>query len=251
MSQSDLLKDKIALITGCNRGIGRAILERFAEEKAVVYASARIEGSIDDIALELSEKYNTVVIPVYFDVTDIVSLKQVFTKINKEQKRLDCLVNNAGKMQDALIGMVTENLMQELFSVNVFAVINMIQYAAKFMIRQKSGSIINISSIIGTNGNPGQIVYSASKGAVVSLTKTAAKELAHNNIRVNAIAPGIIDTDLLVNVNSDIISNRISKIAMGRIGLPEDVANVAVFLASNLSNYVTGQTIGVDGSVLI
>lgn len=251
MLASKLLQGKVALITGCNRGIGKSILERFAEEGAIIYATARKEGALDEIASELSNKYYTCITPIYFDVTDSNSVKEAFLKINKDKKQLDCLVNNAGIMHDALIGMVSEKLMHEVFSTNVYSVINLIQYASKFMIRQQAGSIINISSIIGTNGNAGQIVYSASKGAVISLTKSAAKELASKNIRVNAIAPGVIDTDLLSSLSSSVLSNRISNIAMGRFGTPKEVADVAVFLASDLSRYVTGQIIGVDGSTLI
>lgn len=250
-SNSKLLKNKIALITGCNRGIGNALLEKFAANGAIVYACARQDGILYEEAKELSQRYSTTIIPVYFDVTDINSIKQVFIQINKEQKRLDCIINNAGIMEDALIGMATETVMQKTFAVNVFAPINMIQYASKLMKRQNSGSIINISSIVGTNGNSGQIIYSASKGAVISLTKTAAKELAPCNIRVNAIAPGMIDTAMFRSIGEPRISERISKIGMGRLGTPEEVADLALFLASDLSAYVTGQIIGVDGSAII
>lgn len=246
-----LLENKIALITGCNRGIGKSILEKFATNGATVYACARKVGTLDELAFELSSKYNSTIIPVYFDVTDLNAMKQTFMKINKDHKRLDCIVNNAGIMEDALIGMATETVMHKTFAVNVFAPINFIQYAAKLMKKQKSGSIINISSIVGTNGNPGQIVYSASKGAVISLTKTAAKELADHNIRVNAIAPGMIDTAMFRSIGENRVLERVSKIGMGRLGTAEEVADVALFLASDLSVYVTGQIIGVDGSAII
>jgi 3-oxoacyl-[acyl-carrier protein] reductase len=250
-SSSELLKNQIVLITGCNRGIGKAILETFARNGAIVYASSRKEGIMDELAKEFSKKYSTTIIPLCFDVTDVNAIKQAFTMINKEHKRLDCLVNNAGIMQDALIGMATETNIQNTFNVNVFAVINLIQYATKLMKKQNSGSIINVSSIVGTYGNPGQIVYSASKGAVISLTKTAAKELASYNIRVNAITPGMIDTDMFRSIGEPRISERILKIGMGRLGTPEEVANTALFLASDMSAYVTGQIIGVDGSAII
>lgn len=246
-----LLEGKIALITGTNRGIGRAMVEIFARNGAIVYANARKEGSVDAFSAELSEKYSTQIVPVYFDVTDISAVKTAFMFINKERMRLDVLVNNAGIMRDALIGMVSNDVMNEIFSVNVFAVINTIQYATKLMTRQKGGSIINISSIVGTNGNPGQIAYSASKGAVISLTKTAAKELAPQGIRVNAIAPGMIDTDMFRSIGEERIQAHIAKIKMGRLGSPDDIANTAVYLASDLSKYVTGQIIGVDGAAII
>jgi len=248
---SKLLQNKVVLITGCNRGIGKALLEKFAMNGAIVFASAREIGILDKEALLLSEKYQTTIVPVYFDVTDLKGIQQVFMRINKEYKRLDCVVNNAGVMEDALIGMATEAIIQKTFSVNVFAPINMIQYATKIMKKQGGGSIVNISSIVGTNGNAGQIVYSASKGAVISLTKTAAKELAPNNIRVNAIAPGMIDTAMFRSIGEPRISERISKIGMGRLGTPEEVADAALFLASDLSVYITGQIIGVDGAAII
>lgn len=250
-SKSNLLTNKVVLITGCNRGIGKAILEKFAENGAIVYPSARQPGSLDIIAEELSSKYKTKIIPVYFDVRNSNAIKEVVLKINKEFKRLDCVVNNAGIMEDALIGMATERNMQDTFAVNVFAVINIIQYVAKIMKKQQSGSIVNISSIVGVNGNAGQIVYSASKGAVISLTKSAAKELAPFNIRVNAISPGMIDTDMFRSIGETRVNERIQKIGMKRMGSPEEIANTALFLASDLSKYISGQIIGIDGVTII
>jgi 3-oxoacyl-[acyl-carrier protein] reductase len=248
ISTSKLLIGKVVLITGCNRGIGKAMAERFAEEGAIVYVNSRKLSSLDSFSQELSIKYSTSIIPIYFDVNDSLAVKQAFIRINLEQKRLDCLINNAGIMQDALIGMITKTSLQEHFNTNVFAVVDLIQFAYKLMRKQKSGSIINISSIVGVEGSIGQMAYSATKGAVISITKTASKELAPNNIRVNAIAPGVINTDLLLNVNQVKMASIKSKIGIGRIGAPEDVANLAVFLASDLSSYITGQIIGVDGS---
>lgn len=169
----------------------------------------------------------------------------------KNHKRLDTLVNNAVIMKDALIGMVSKTSMEETFSVNVFAMMDLLQLGTKLMSRQKSWSIINLASIVGVNGNRGQLVYSASKGAVISLTKTAAKDLAPKNIRVNALAPGMIDTDMFNSVGPEHLQEWIDNIGMGRLGKPLDVARVCVFLASDLSEYVTGQIIGVDGSGIV
>jgi len=242
---SNLLTGKVAIITGCNRGIGKGILKCFAEQGAIIYAVVRLEGSLDDFA------ETTSVIPCYMDITESKSIKDLILRIKKEQGRLDILVNNAGVMQDAILGMITDSQIKNTFDVNVFAMINMIQYAVKLMTRQKSGSIINMTSIMGVNGNSGQIVYSASKGAVISLTKSAAKELASQNIRVNAIAPGIIETDLLKNLSGEMYNEKISKVGMRRVGKPIDIAGTTLFLASDLSNYVTGQIIGVDGSMSV
>lgn len=246
-----LLDNKVCLITGTSRGIGAETARRFAEEGAIVYVNARKEGCIDERSQEWERLYNTSVIPVYFDITDEYAAKQAVIRIKKEQGKLDVLVNNAGVMRDALIGMVNKELMNEIFSVNVFAVMNMLQLANKLMSRQKFGSIINLSSIVGVEGNAGQLVYSASKGAVAALTKTAAKELAPNNVRVNAIAPGMIDTDMFRSIGEEKIDQHLAHIKMGRLGTPNDIANAIVFLASDLSTYITGQVLGVDGEALV
>lgn len=247
----NLLFRKIVLVTGCNRGIGKGILTRFAEEGAIIYAAARQDGCLDNYASALESKYNTKVIPVYFDVRDTHEAKKAIMRIKKEQGHLDILVNNAGIMKDALIGMINDQMLKDIFDVNVFAVINMIQLAYKLMSRQKSGSIINLSSIVGIEGNAGQMAYSASKGAVVALTKTAAKELAPLNIRVNAIAPGMIDTDMFRSIGEEKIERHLKNIKMGRLGDPIDIANAAVFLASDLSKYITGEVLGVDGEAMV
>lgn len=246
-----LLTNKVALITGTSRGIGKTIVEQYALNNAIIYANARTEGSIDDYVNKLQAEYNTTIMPLYFDVTDISAAKAAILRIKKEHGKLDVLVNNAGIMKDALIGMIPSENMHEVFETNVFAVMEMIQLASKLMIRQKSGSIINISSIVGVYGNKGQLVYSASKGAVISLTKTAAKELAQYNIRVNAIAPGMIDTAMFRSIGEIHQSELIKNIGMGRVGTPQDVANACVFFASDLSQYVSGQILGVDGSAIV
>lgn len=265
----DLLKGKVCLVTGASRGIGRAIAERFAACGAIVYANGRREGCLDELlehnlsvskgmvseaehgTEETDERTGGRIFPSYFDVTDTAAAKKEFMRIKKEQGHLDVLVNNAGIMKDALIGMVSREDILHTFEVNVFAVMEMLQLAVKLMARQKSGSIINISSIVGTNGNKGQLVYSASKGAVISLTKTAAKELAPQNIRVNAIAPGIIDTDMFRSIGEEKMQQKLSLIGMGRPGTPEDIADACIYLASDLSQYVTGQVLGVDGCEVI
>lgn len=246
-----ILKNKICLITGTNRGIGAALLERFAAEGAIVYANSRDVDSINKKAEELNSKYDTRVIPVYFDVRDTAAVKTAIMKIQKEQGRLDALVNNAGIMKDALIGMASKDLMRDIFETNVFASMELLQYAARLMKRHNSGSIINFASIVGVHGNKGQIVYSASKGAVISMTKTAAKELAPNNIRVNAVAPGMIDTDMFRSIGEEHIKEHLEKIGMGRLGTPEEVADACVMLASDYSRYITGQIVGVDGAAMV
>lgn len=251
MLHNGLLYGKVALVTGAGRGIGNKTAERFAEEGAIVYATDRMEGALDDFAVEIAQKYETSIIPLYFDVTDEGAAKKAIMQIKKEQGKLDVLVNNAGIMRDNVIGMIGTKLLQDVFDVNVFSVINMIQFANKLMSKQNSGSIINISSIVGVEGATGQLVYSASKGAVASLTKAAAKELAPNGIRVNAVAPGLINTDLFRAIGEKKIEENLARVRMGRLGEPVDVANVILFLASDLSSYVTGEIIGIDGGAQV
>ena len=246
-----LLDGKVCLITGASRGIGAATVRRFAEEGAIVYANARTPKNLDKTCAELSEMYKTTVKAVYFDVRDEAASKKTIVQIRKEAGNLDVLVNNAGVMKDALIGMISKDLMQDIFDTNVFGVMNMLQLASKVMMFQKSGSIINLSSIVGLEGNPGQLVYSASKGAVAAMTKTAAKELAPHGIRVNAVAPGMIDTDMFRSIGADKMKEHLSNIRMGRLGAPEEVADVILFLASDLSRYTTGEIIGVNGSAMV
>lgn len=246
-----LLDGKVCLVTGASRGIGAATVKRFAEEGATVYLNARPPLNLDNLCMDMSERYHTTVKALYFDVRDEASAKRAILQIRKEAGRLDVLVNNAGVMKDALIGMISKDLMQEIYETNVFGVMNMLQLSCKQMMIQKSGSIINLSSIVGIEGNPGQLAYSATKGAVVAMTKTAAKELASLGIRVNAIAPGMIDTDMFRSIGEAKMNERLSNIRMGRLGTPEDVADTIVFLASDLSRYVTGEILGVNGGAMV
>lgn len=247
-----MLEGKNVFVTGTNRGIGKAILTKCAKNGANIWAHARHEtDEFKELVQNISRKFNVEIWPIYFDLTDNDSMLNAFRVIRNQKLNLDVLINNAGMMQDALIGMISDNLIEKTFQVNVYAPIKLLQFAAKLMMRQKSGSIINISSIVGVNGNKGQTVYSSSKGAIISLTKTAAKELASYNIRVNALAPGMIDTDMFRSIGEDKQKLRIENIEMGRIGTPVDVANACVFLASDMSSYITGQILGVDGSAIV
>lgn len=242
--RSNLLDGKIVIVTGAGRGIGRAISDRFLAEGAVVYGVDLQEGSMDGLT------NNPNFTPSYFDITDQNTIRDLFVKIQKDHGKLDVMVNNAGIMQDAYLPMVTDKLLQKTFEVNVFAMVYMMKYAAKLMRKQKAGSIINAASIMGISGNKGQIAYAASKGAVIALTKSAAKELAEDNIRVNAVAPGVVGTELLKNVPDDQMAVIKAKIGLNRLATPEDVADVYLFLASDLSRYVSGQVVGVDGMMI-
>ncbi|MEX7641726.1 SDR family NAD(P)-dependent oxidoreductase [Stenotrophomonas maltophilia] len=247
-----LLDGKVALITGASRGIGEATVRAYLAQGAHVVATARdlagLQALLDSVRETMPDARLDV---VALDVTDPGSVRDAFQGVFKQHRRLDVLVSNAGVLQDALIGMVTPEQIQQVFSVNTYGVLYCAQYASRLMARNGGGSIINLASIIGVNGNVGQAVYGGSKAAVIGITLSLSKELAPTNIRVNAIAPGFIDTDMARSIGSEKYAERVASIAMDRVGAPAEVANVAVFLGSDLSSYVTGQVIGVDGGMLI
>lgn len=251
---SELLKNKVCIITGAAQGIGKSIAERFASDGAIVYACDRTEGIMDEWSVTCSNKYGTRMCPLYFDVTDAVAVKAAFMSVFKREGRIDALVNNAGVVFNKKIGMILRLETELMFKVNVIAVIEMVQLVSRLMSRGHGGSIVNIASVTAVLGSPGQSAYSATKGAIMSFTKSAAKELAAQRIRVNAVAPGIIKTERfseLYEESGKKIDDRIQKIALGRLGTPEDVANACAFLVSDRSSYISGQILGVDGCASI
>ncbi len=245
-----LLQNKTAIITGASKGIGRAVATLFAEAGANLFLISRDEEALTSLADSLRTATNQV---SYFaaDITDQETMKTVFSEIRQTKLPVDILVNNAGIMEDAVLQMVTPALIEKIYQTNVFGLIDASKRASKLMLRNKQGSIINLTSIIGTNGNLGQTIYGSSKSAVIGFTKSLSKELAGINIRVNAVAPGFIDTDMTRKMDPKFFDKNLASIGMGRMGKPEDVARVILFLASDLSAYVTGQVIGVDGGMII
>lgn len=245
-----LLDNKVALVTGCDQGIGLSICKKLVEYGATVYANILSEASADVIETSC-QGLEGAAIPVCFDITDRKKASDCIKQIKNEQNgKLDILVNNAGVKKDGLIEMIDYGSMEKMFSVNVFGTVQMIQMALKLMKRNGlGGSIINVSSIVGLNGNVGQSIYGATKGAIASLTKSLSKELAPNKIRVNAVAPGSIDTTMFYTMSEEKVKESIDAIGMKRLGTPEEVAKVILFLASDMSSYVTGEIVGVDGGL--
>jgi 3-oxoacyl-[acyl-carrier protein] reductase len=249
--ETRLLENKVCIVTGASKGIGKSIATLFAKHGAIVYANARKINSLNEWATEISNTYQTRVIPVYFDVTDYETVKKTVLEIKSTEGRIDVLVNNAGMVTYEMIPMINMNLFKEMWEINVTAVMFLTQLVSRIMSRQKNGSIINISSMVGEKGASGQTAYATTKGAVIALTKSASKELAPQGIRVNAIAPGMVATDRFVGEMESRFKDKIDAIGMGRLAEPSEIAQLCVFLASDTSSYITGQIIGIDGSIVI
>lgn len=243
------LKDKVCVVTGAAQGIGKAIAQKLLDCGAVVYGCDRAEGSMDAMATEDVNFH-----PLYFDVTDAAATKSAVMRVKKEQGRIDVLVNNAGVVFNKKIGMIVREETELMFRVNVIAVIELTQLVSRIMARTGGGAIVNIASVTAVLGSAGQSAYSATKGAIIAFTKSSAKELAPQGIRVNAVAPGIVKTERfeeLYEASGNKIDARIGRIALGRLGRPEDVADAVAFLASDNASYISGQILGVDGCASI
>ena len=247
-----ILKDKVAFITGSTRGIGWATAREFARQGATLILNHRSSPTLlEERSRELETEFHGTVIGLVADATEAAAVKNCYLEIFRRFKRLDILVNNAGILRDGLLGMIAEGTMREVIDTNLVGAFAHLQEASRLMVRNRQGSIINLSSIMGRFGSDGQTVYAASKAAVIGMTMAAAKELAPKNIRVNAIAPGFIDTEMTRQLPPEKFQQRLASIRMGRIGTAEEVAQVMVFLASDMSSYMTGQVLGVDGGMII
>ncbi|HNQ70636.1 MULTISPECIES: 3-oxoacyl-[acyl-carrier-protein] reductase [Mesotoga] len=246
------LEGKVVIITGGASGLGKAAVEKFAREGAIVYACDMDVEGLDNLKKEFSELPGKV-IPKRLNVTDRPAITELVGEIKSEFGRIDGLINNAGVTRDALIQRMSEEDWDLVINVNLKGVFNMTQAVAPVMIDQGYGSIVNTSSIVGVYGNIGQSNYSASKGGVIAMTKTWAKELTRKGakIRVNAVAPGFIKTPMTEKMPEKILVALEEKIPLKRMGLPEEIANVYFFLISDESSYLTGQVIGVDGGLVI
>lgn len=246
----DLLKGKVVLITGASRGIGRAMAHKFAQEGAAVaftYLSSIEKGQA------LEEELRTFgghVKGYRSDASDHKAAEELVNQVIADFGKLDVLVNNAGITKDGLLMRMTEEQWDSVITVNLKSVFNLTKAAIKPMMKARSGSIINLTSVVGIRGNAGQANYAASKAGIIGFTKSVALELGSRNIRSNAIAPGFIETEMTGEINEKAIEEWKQQIPLKRGGQPDEVADCAVFLASDLSRYITGQVLQVDGGML-
>lgn len=239
---------KNVLITGTNRGLGKTLVKKFASEGYRVYAHAR-EKNIDfeqDLA-ERSKMYQVPISPVYFDMQDTEKMKQEIKSIYHEKETIDVLVNNAGIAHGGLFRMTAIDVIRKIFDINFFAMMELTQLVTRGMERKKSGSIINIASISGIDLSAGNCAYGTSKAAVIAFTKTLAAEYADLGIRVNAVAPGLLNTDMAKQMEKKAHDNMVERSLMKRLGKPEEVAEAVAFLASDKAAFINGQVICVDG----
>lgn len=240
------LTGQIALVTGATRGIGRAIAARFGAAGATVFVAGRDVGQAEAVAGTIPNAR-----AVQLDVTDLGSIKAAIMTIRKASGRLDVLVNNAGLMRPAMISTSSEADLDAMIEINIKGAFMCAQLASRVMAGKKSGTIINIASIMGREGAVGFASYATTKAAVIGMTRAMAKELAPHQIRVNALAPGFVETDLTADITGEARDQALAAIGMGRFGTVDDVAQAAQFLASPAASYITGQVLGVDGAMQV
>ncbi|MCK4777924.1 MAG: 3-oxoacyl-[acyl-carrier-protein] reductase [Actinomycetia bacterium] len=243
------LKNKVALVTGGARGIGEAICRKLARMGADIginynFSSEKAVNLKNEI-----EKIGRRAIVLKADVSSFSEANEMVEEIMSSFQRIDILVNNAGINRDNLIMRMTENEWDDVININLKGTFNCIKAVSRIMLKQRSGSIINISSVIGISGNPGQSNYSASKAGIIGLTKSLSKEFAKRGVRVNSVAPGFIETDMTKRIPEEVKNVALRKIALQRFGKPEEVADIVGFLASDNSSYITGEVIKIDGDM--
>lgn len=244
-----MLTDKIALVTGAGRGIGRAIAETFAAQGAYVYLNYHGSKEAAEEAVSRIVKDGGRAEAVQCNVADFQACGEMIAQIMKKSGRLDILVNNAGVTKDGMLMKMSEEDYDQVLDINLKGTFHTIRHASRYLIRQRTGRIINITSVSGVLGNAGQANYSASKAGVIGLTKSAARELASRGICVNAVAPGYVETDMTKVLPEQVRVQMLSQIPLGRAAVPQEIANVVLFLASEQSAYMTGQVLCVDGGM--
>lgn len=239
------LKDSVVLVTGSSRGIGLAIAQAFAKQGAKIVLNAR--KPISSEVIDQFEKDHVEVMDISADVTKEEDVKEMIGKIIKHFEHLDVVVNNAGIVKDGLLNRMSKADFQSVVNTNLIGTFNVIKQSLRPLYKQRNGCFINLSSVVGLTGNIGQANYAASKAGIIGLTKSVAKEAALRNLRCNAIAPGMIDTQMTRNLSEKIQQQLLKEIPLKRLGQIEEIAQTAVFLAQN--DYITGQTITVDGGL--
>ena len=244
------LNNKVAIITGASQGIGRTIALVFAKSGANVICIARSESKIKELCLEITDQGGQAS-PIACDVGDGDAYANAIKSVANEYGKLDILINNAGITRDALLMRMNDTQWDEVLNTNLKGAFYGMKSAIRPMMKNKYGRIINITSIVGLTGNPGQANYAASKAGLIGMTQSIAKEVGTRGITVNCIAPGWIDTEMTVDLPENSKRDLLDRIPIGKIGTPEDVAHAAVFLASDEASYITGQTITVDGGRVI
>ena len=246
-----LIKNKTAVITGSNRGIGKEILSLFSENGADIFACARnIDEDFKLFTKSLEKKFNNKIIPIKFDLADENQIKEASKNILDYNKPIDILVNNAATIHTGIFQMTSVKKLKEIFEVNFFSQTVFIQYILKSMIKNNKGNIVYISSSSALDGNEGRSAYSSAKAAVIAQAKVLSRELGKYNIRVNSIAPGLTDTDMMrKNHQKEIVNEIVSRTSLGRVADPKEIAYAVLLLSSDLSSYITGQNIRVDGGM--
>ncbi len=245
-----LLENKVALITGGGRGIGRSICESFAENGCNVAFTYNSSKEAAENLVEELKKYDVKVKSYKSDASDHDKSVELIDNVISDFERIDILVNNAGITKDNLLMRMSPSDFKDVVNVNLGSVFNLTKSSIRIFLKQKEGSIINISSIVGVKGNAGQSNYAASKAGIIGFSKSIALELGSRNIRCNVVAPGFIETDMTDSLSDDVLEKWKESIPLKRSGKPNDVGNACVFLASDLSSYITGQVLQVDGGLL-
>lgn len=244
------MKDKVAIITGAARGIGFCIAEEFAREGAIAVIIDLNQDDVDKAVRKIDDM-GLRAVGFAGNVVKSDEMAEIFKQIFQQFEQIDILINNAGITRDGLIMKMKESDWDAVLAVNLKGSFICTQKVCRYMMKKRSGVIINIASIIGIMGNAGQANYAASKGGIIALTKSTAKEFASRNIRANAIAPGFIKTEMTDVLSEEVVEQYAAAIPLKRMGLPQDIAKVCVFLASDAANYITGQTINVDGGIIM
>lgn len=246
--QKRLLENKTAIITGCNRGIGLEIVKTFAVNGANIFACARsYNDDYEQMLRDLEKEYQVNIEPVYFDLAEEKEIKDAITSIFRKKVPIDILVNNAGVPYGASFQMTSISKLKEIFEINYFSQIKLMQLLSRQMMKQKSGSIINMASVGGIEAEPGYLAYGSSKAALIWATKCLAKEVGVYGVRVNAVAPGLTDTSMGHFKSEEEMKAVLARTPMARMAKPKEIADVVLFLASEEASYITGQIIQVDG----